>query len=156
VDDNGRLWKVRGETGAGTTPSPAPQLQDLGLPAREGMMTDSHTLVVYEKPTCTTCRKLVKLLKEKGVEFERLNYFIDPLPRKKLEELLGKMALGPRDLLRKREARYKELGLKDPGLSDEAILNALVRYPELVERPIIEKGDRAVLGRPVEKVLELL
>jgi arsenate reductase len=120
------------------------------------MMKDSTTLTVYEKPTCTTCRKLVKLLKEKGVDFERLNYFVDPLTREKLEELLQKTGLGPRELLRTREPRYKELGLKDPALSDETLLDALVRYPELVQRPIIEKGKRAVLGRPVEKVLELL
>jgi arsenate reductase len=119
-------------------------------------MTDTRNLLVYEKPTCTTCRKLVKLLKEQGIEFERLNYFIDPIPRKKLQELLGKMGLGPRELLRKREKLYKELGLKDPDIGDEKILDALVEHPELVERPIIERGDRAVLGRPVERVLELL
>lgn len=119
-------------------------------------MTDSQNLLIYEKPTCTTCRKMVKLLKEKGVEFDRLNYFIDPIPRKKLEELLRKMGIGPRDLLRKREKTYKELGLKDPGIGDEEILNALVEHPELIERPIIVKGDRAVLGRPIERVLELL
>jgi arsenate reductase len=119
-------------------------------------MTDSQNLLIYEKPTCTTCRKLVKLLKEQGIEFDRLNYFIDPIPREKLEELLGKMELRPRDLLRKREKRYKEMGLKDPGVGDEEILDALVEYPELIERPIIERGNRAVLGRPVERVLELL
>jgi arsenate reductase len=119
-------------------------------------MTESHDLIVYEKPTCTTCRKLVKLLSEKGIQFERLNYFIEPIPRKKLQELLKKMGIKPRDLLRKRETKYKELGMKDPGLSDKAILDALVEHPELIERPIIEKGERAVLGRPVERVLELL
>jgi arsenate reductase len=119
-------------------------------------MTDSQNLLVYEKPTCTTCRKLVKLLKEQGIDFERLNYFIDPIPREKLEELLGKMGIGPRELLRKREKLYKELGLRDPGIRDEKILDALVEHPELIERPIIERGDRAVLGRPVERVLELL
>jgi arsenate reductase len=98
----------------------------------------------------------VKLLKEHGIEFERLNYFIDPIPREKLEELLGKMEMGPRELLRKREKKYKELGLKDPEIGDEEILDALTEHPELIERPIIEKGNHAVLGRPVERVLELL
>jgi arsenate reductase len=119
-------------------------------------MTDSPNLLVYEKPTCTTCRKMVKLLNEKGIGFDRLNYFIDPIPRKKLEELLKMMGIGPRDLLRKREKTYKELGLKDPALSDEEIVTALVEHPELIERPIVVKGDRAVLGRPIERVLELL
>ena len=119
-------------------------------------MKEASTLIVYEKPTCTTCRKMVKLLKEKGVDFDRLNYFIEPLSREKLVALLDKMGLGPREILRTREPRYKELGLKDPSLSDKVLLDALVRYPELVQRPIIEKGERAVLGRPLEAVLELL
>ena len=120
------------------------------------MKTKVLPLTVYEKPTCTTCRKMVKLLQEHGVAFKRLNYFIDPIPEAKLRSLLKKMGLGPRAVLRKREARYRELGLGDPGLSDDALLAALMAHPELLERPIIEKGDRAVLGRPVEKVLELL
>jgi arsenate reductase len=119
-------------------------------------MTDSPELVVYEKPTCTTCRKLVKLLKEQGVPFERLNYFVEPIPREKLRELLTKMGLDPRELLRTREKKYRELGLKDPSVSEEEIFEAMVEHPELIQRPIIERGPRAVLGRPVEKVLELL
>jgi len=119
-------------------------------------MPDSPELVVYEKPTCTTCRKLVKLLREHGVPFERLDYFIDPIPREKLQELLLKMEISPRELLRTREKAYAELGLKDLSLDDEFILDALVQHPELIQRPIIERGERAVLGRPVERVLELL
>ena len=124
--------------------------------SKEKAMKDSSTLIVYEKPSCTTCRKMVKLLKEQGVDFERLNYFIEPLSREKLVGLLTKMGLGPREILRTREPRYKELGLKDQGLSDDVLLDAMVQYPELVQRPIIEKGERAVLGRPLEAVLELL
>jgi arsenate reductase len=119
-------------------------------------MTDSQNLLVYEKPTCTTCRKMVKLLKEHGIEFERLNYFIDPIPREKLEDLLSRMGMAPRELLRTREKTYKELGLKDPGIGDEEILDAMVKHPELIQRPIIQRGDRVVLGRPVERVLDLL
>lgn len=119
-------------------------------------MKQPETLIVYEKPTCTTCRRMVRLLNENGVEFERLNYFIDPIPKAKLRELLGKMGISPRDLLRTREKKYKEMGLRDAAVSEEEILDAMVRHPELIERPIIEKGSRAVLGRPVERVLELL
>jgi arsenate reductase len=119
-------------------------------------MKDSSALVVYEKPTCTTCRKMVKLLNEHGIEFERLDYFIDPIPRQKLQELLTKMGIPPRELLRTREKKYKEMGLKDPAISDEEILDAMVQHPELIQRPIIEKGSQAVLGRPVERVLELV
>lgn len=142
-----------------------PWYENGGLPILDGVealteleegMSSDLMLSVYEKPTCTTCRKMVKLLKERGVEFERLNYFVDPLPRKKLVALIKKTGLPPRDFLRTREKAYKELGLKDPALSDRAIIDALVEHPELLQRPIIEKGERAVLGRPVEKVLELL
>jgi arsenate reductase len=119
-------------------------------------MGANEPLVVYEKPTCTTCRKLMKLLREEGVQADRIDYFIEPLSREKLQALLRKMGLKPRDLLRTRENRYREMGLKDPALSDEEILDALSRYPDLIQRPIIERGERAVLGRPVEKVRDLL
>ena len=69
---------------------------------------NSKTLMVYEKPTCTTCRKLIKLLNERGIGYERLNYFIDPLSREKLQDLMAKMGIGPRDLLRTREKKYKQ------------------------------------------------
>ena len=119
-------------------------------------MSRDEILTVYEKPTCTTCRKMIKLLKEKGVDFQRLNYFIDPLPKAKLVSLIEKTGLPPREFLRTRETAYRDLGLKDRSLSDETLIDALVDHPELLQRPIIEKGDRAVLGRPVEKVLELV
>lgn len=114
------------------------------------------TLTVYEKPTCSTCRSLVKLLNEHGIEFDRVNYFIEPLDRPKLEELIGKMGIRPRELLRTREPEYRELGLGDPDVSDERVLDALVHHPQLVQRPILERGDRAVLARPVERARELL
>ena len=140
----------------GRTRSPGESLGD-GFPhEKDHDVASDAKLTVYEKPTCTTCRKMVKLLKEEGVDFDRLDYFIDPLPREKLVELLGKMGLGPREVLRKREKTYKELGLKDPAIGDETLLDLLAEHPELLERPIIEKGERAVLGRPVERVLELL
>jgi arsenate reductase len=113
-------------------------------------------LLVYEKPTCTTCRKLLKLLKGRGVPFHRIDYFLDPIPREKLEDLLRKTGLSPRELLRTREKVYKELGLKDPALPDQRIVDAMAAHPELIQRPIVERGDRAVLARPVERVLELL
>lgn len=113
-------------------------------------------LTVYEKPTCSTCRKLAKLLREEGVDFDRVNYYVEPLTRGTLEALLSKAGLQPRDLLRTRAPRYRELGLDDPSVPQHRILQLLVEYPELVQRPIVTKGDRAVLARPVEKVRELL
>lgn len=81
---------------------------------------------------------------------------MEPIGREKLEELLGKMGIGPRELLRAREKAYRELGLADPDVSDDEIVDAMVARPELIQRPIVERGDRAVLGRPPERVRELL
>lgn len=81
---------------------------------------------------------------------------MEPIGREKLEELLAKMGIGPRELLRTREKAYRELGLADPEVSDDEIVDAMVARPELIQRPIVERGDRAVLGRPPERVQELL
>jgi arsenate reductase len=96
------------------------------------------------------------LLKEWGVPFEKVNYYIKPLTETKLRELLKKMKLSPRDLLRRSEAVYKELRLGGDEFSDDEIISLMVRHPDLVQRPIVECGDRAVLARPVENVKELL
>ncbi len=116
----------------------------------------SDRLTVYEKPTCTTCRKLVTLLREEGIDFDRVNYVIEPLDEATLRRLLAKAGLEPRDVLRTREAAYRELGLDDVTIDDETVLRALVEHSELLQRPIVERGDRAVLARPVEKVRTLL
>jgi arsenate reductase len=96
-----------------------------------------------------------KLLRESGVSFEKVNYYVQPLTRKKLTELIRKMKLKPRDLLRK-EPIYKELGLDEDKFSDSELIGFMVEYPDLLQRPIVERGDRAVLGRPTENVRELL
>ena len=97
-----------------------------------------------------------KLLRESGVPFEKVNYYIEPLTKKKLVELLAKMKLKPRDLLRASEAIYRELGLGKGEFTDEQIVSLMVKYPDLIQRPIVERGKRAVLGRPTENVKALL
>ena len=96
-----------------------------------------------------------KLLRESGVSFEKVNYYVQPLTRKKLTELIRKMNLKPRDLLRK-EPIYKELGLAEDKFSDSELIALMIEHPDLLQRPIVERGDRAVLGRPTENVKELL
>ncbi len=110
---------------------------------------------IYEKPTCTTCKKAVTLLKEKGIEFNRINYFIEPFTKDKLTDLLEKMNITPTELLRKNDKAYKELDFKNTKYSEEEVLNYLVENPNLVQRPIVELGDKAVLARPVEKINDL-
>ena len=97
-----------------------------------------------------------KLLRESGIAYDKINYYIEPLSKKKLTELLRKMNLKPRDLLRKSEAVYKELGLAEDKFSDSELIALMIEHPDLIQRPIVERGDRAVLGRPTENVRELL
>lgn len=113
-------------------------------------------ITVYQKPTCTTCRRLFTLLTEAGVEFERVDYFLQPLTKARLQRLLGKAGLAPREVLRTRAPQYRELGLADASVSDARLLELLVTHPELLQRPIVERGDRAVLARPPERVLDIL
>jgi arsenate reductase len=97
-----------------------------------------------------------KLLRESGIPFEKVNYYIQPLSKKKLTELLRKMNMKPRELLRKSEAAYKELGLVEDKFSDTELIAMMVEHLDLIQRPIVERGGRAVLGRPTENVKELL
>ncbi|MEO5510543.1 MAG: ArsC/Spx/MgsR family protein [Longimicrobiales bacterium] len=113
-------------------------------------------LTVYEKRTCSTCRSLVKLLEERGIPFDRVDYMIDPIPRAKLVELVAKMGGRPRDLLRARDAAALELAVPVEDMSDDEVFDLLAVRPELVQRPIVERGDRAVVARPVERVETIL
>jgi arsenate reductase (glutaredoxin) len=97
-----------------------------------------------------------KLLRESGVPFDKVNYYVEPLSKKKLTELVRKLGMKPRELLRKGEAVYKELGLGEKELSDSELIALMIEHPELLQRPIVERGDRAVLGRPTENVKALL
>ena len=97
-----------------------------------------------------------RLLRESGVDYEKVNYFVEPIGERKLRELLRKMGLAPRELLRKGEAAYRELNLADTATTDDEIIRAMVEHPELIQRPIVERGERAVLGRPTENIRELL
>jgi arsenate reductase len=111
-------------------------------------------LVVYEKPTCSNCRRLARLLEERGIDFERVDYHVDPLPAERIRELLAKAGIGPRDALRMKEPGAAELVERDA--SDDEIVAAMAADPVLLQRPIVERGDRAVLARPAERVLDLL
>jgi arsenate reductase len=113
-------------------------------------------ITVYEKPTCSKCREMDKFLRESAVDFTKVNYYLEPLSKKKLTELIRKMKISPRDLLRKSEPIYRELGLAKGEFSDAELISLMVEHPDLIQRPIVERGDRAVLGRPTENVKELL
>ena len=97
-----------------------------------------------------------KLLRESGVAFNKVNYYLEPLSEKKLRGLIKKMGIAPRELLRTSESIYRELEIGKKDLSDDEIIALMVKHPDLMQRPIVERGDRAVLGRPTENVKEIL
>lgn len=110
---------------------------------------------IYHNPRCSKSRNTLALLQENGVEPEVVLYLETPPDAETLQALLKKLGKSPAELVRKGEAEYKELGLgKDS--SDEELLQAMAGHPKLIERPIVVRGDRAVLGRPPENVLDLL
>ncbi len=113
-------------------------------------MTDKIT--VYEKPTCSTCREVNKILKESGIDFDKVDYYVEPLPESKIKELLKKMGIGARELLRTKESIYRELGLAKAQLGEDEIVDLMVKHPDLMQRPIVERGKKAVLGRPAETI----
>jgi len=113
-------------------------------------------ITVYEKPTCTTCRKVSKALTEAGIDFNKVNYYIEPFSKTKLKELLRKMNMKPSELLRKNDAAYKKLKFRIEKLSEDEILNLMIENPDLVQRPIVEVDDKAILARPPEKIKEIL
>jgi arsenate reductase len=113
-------------------------------------------IVIYQKPTCTTCRRVYAALKESGVDFDSVDYYLDPIPKEKLTELLRKMKMRPADLVRRKEPIYKTLRIGERTLSDDELIELMVQHPDLIERPIVEKGDRAILARPAERLREIL
>ena len=100
---------------------------------------------------CAEPEKPVTILEHRAHEFAR-----DPIPRAKLEELIRKLGIPARELLRTKEAAYRSLGLADPAITDAHVIAAMVSHPDLIQRPIVEKGSRAILARPAERLREIL
>lgn len=113
-------------------------------------------ITIYHKPTCTTCRQAVQRLKDSGKSFTAINYYEQSFTKSQLKKLLKKAGLSPQDVLRTKEEIYQELGLSKKQLSDDELLDLMVQYPDLIQRPIVEKGDQAILARPAESIEKLL
>lgn len=112
-------------------------------------------ITVYEKPTCTTCRKVVKAFSDQGIDFQKVNYYTEPFNKTLLKSLLKKMKMKPAELLRTKDDAYKKLKSKIDNLSEEEIIDLMIKNPDLIQRPIVEKGNRAILARPPERISEL-
>ncbi|MCB1543143.1 MAG: arsenate reductase (glutaredoxin) [Rhodoblastus sp.] len=111
---------------------------------------------IYHNPACGTSRNVLAALREAGLEPKIVEYLKTPPDRATLESLLKKMGKSIRDILRKRGTPYEELGLGDPGVTDDQIFAAIAKHPVLIERPIVALGNKAALCRPSETVRELL
>lgn len=121
-------------------------------------MTDIHAAPtrLYHNPRCSKSRGALELLQARGIEPTLVAYLDTPPSVEELRGLLALLGLPARDLLRSGEDEYRELGLADPALDDDRLLAAMAAHPRLIERPIFVHAGRAVIGRPPERVLELL
>jgi arsenate reductase len=116
-------------------------------------MTD---ITIYHNPRCSKSRQTLQLLRDRGIDPIIVEYHKQPLSPAQIKHLLAILAMSPRELLRKKEAEYTALNLANPKLSEGALIKAMAEHPQLMERPIVVAGERAALGRPPEKVLEIL
>jgi arsenate reductase len=119
-------------------------------------MSTINKVTIYHNPRCSKSRQTLQLLEDNGVSPEVVLYLETPPDTATLRSLLKKLAISPRELLRKSEDAYKENKLSDESLTDEQLLAAMVAHPKLIERPIVVKGNKAILGRPPENVLSLV
>ncbi len=113
-------------------------------------------LTIYHNPSCSTSRKVLGFIRDAGIEPKIHLYLKEPLDTEALKDLLAKLEITPRQLLRRNGTPYDELGLGDKTLSDDALIEAMAKHPLLIERPVIETTYAAVLCRPPEKAFEIL
>ncbi|VUD51348.1 Arsenate reductase [Thalassocella blandensis] len=116
----------------------------------------SNDITIYHNPRCSKSRETLAIIEAKGVSPEIVLYLESPPSKTQLKTILKKLGISARDLLRKGEDAYKAEGLSDPNLKDDQLIDAMIKFPKLIERPIVIAGERAVLGRPPENVNALL
>lgn len=110
---------------------------------------------IYHNPRCTKSRQALQLLDEKGVEYEVVKYMDEPLTPNEMKNVLRHLGMPAAELIRRNEQIWKD-EFRDKEMEEEELILAMIEYPKLMERPIVDNGDRAVVGRPTEKVLEVL
>ena len=113
-------------------------------------------ITIYQKPTCSTCREAVKLLAASGQPYEAVNYYETPFTKATLKEVLKKAGFAAKDVLRTKEDIYKELGLAKKQVSEDELIDLMLKHPDLIQRPLAVKGTRAMLARPAETIKQLL
>lgn len=118
-------------------------------------MSDSP-VVIYHNPYCSKSRATLVLLRENGIEPQIIEYLVNPPDAAELKNILDMLGIKAHELLRKGEADYKQLNLSDPALGQDAIIEAMLEHPRLIERPVVVNNGRAAVGRPPELVLEII
>ena len=113
-------------------------------------------VTIYFNPKCSKCRLTLELLEQAGQQAQIIEYLDTPPDAATLASILAMLGMEPRDLMRKKEAEYKELNLANPDLTRDQLIAAMVSHPRLIERPIVVTGGKAALGRPPESVLDIL
>jgi arsenate reductase len=113
-------------------------------------------MTIYHKPTCSTCKQALQILKDSGQPFEAVNYYEKPFTKAQLKGLLKKAGLKARDVLRTKEDIYKRLGLAKKEVSEDELLDLMIMHPDLIQRPIVEHGKTAILARPADTLKQLL
>jgi arsenate reductase len=111
---------------------------------------------IYHNPRCSKSRQTLQLIRDRGIEPGIIEYLRDPPDAGTLREILAMLGIGARDLLRTGESEYRELALDQDDLDDDRLIEAMVGHPKLIQRPIVVVGDAARIGRPPERVLEIL
>ena len=112
--------------------------------------------IIFHNPRCSKSRQTLQILKDNECDTEIILYLETAIDQSVLEDVIKKISLSPRELLRKGEQEFKDNNLNNKNLSDQEIIEFMVKHPKLIERPIVIKGNKAILGRPPEKVLELI
>jgi len=113
-------------------------------------------LVIYHNPRCSKSRETLQLLEDNNVNPEIIDYLEDPPTAGELSSIIVKLGVGARDLLRTTEQVYRDAELDDDSLTDEEIIEAICEYPALLQRPIVVSGEKAIIGRPPTRVLDIL
>ena len=111
---------------------------------------------IYHNPRCGKSRDTLKLLESKGIQAEVVEYLKNPPTTAELQDILTRLGIKPRELMRTKEPEYKENGLEDKSLTDAELIEAMLRIPKLIERPIVLANGKAAIGRPPEAVLEII
>ena len=114
------------------------------------------TVTIYHNPRCSKSRATLELLEERGVELNIVRYLDQPPSEEELRLVLNKLGIGPRDLMRTAESVYAEKGLDNPALTEDELIEAMLKDPILIERPVVVNGDKAAIGRPPSQVLDIV